>query len=161
MTQDPIPVPLGSRRYLVPESRPEQSLVDKSLHAFVREVGARSATPGGGSVAAASAAMVSSSRRKGREWGRGGGGGRQGPGGGRAPSPSTRPPQGASLACMAGLMTYGRRQFEHLDAAMRRLIPPFHAASAKLTVLVDADAQAFGACMVSAQRGQDVVSGQW
>ncbi|XP_037014098.2 formimidoyltransferase-cyclodeaminase isoform X6 [Artibeus jamaicensis] len=97
--------------YLVPESRPEQSLVDKSLHAFVREVGARSATPGGGSVAAASAAM------------------------------------GASLACMAGLMTYGRRQFEHLDVAMRRLIPPFHAASAKLTALVDADAQAFGACM--------------
>ncbi|XP_024415802.2 formimidoyltransferase-cyclodeaminase [Desmodus rotundus] len=97
--------------YLVPESRPEQSLVDKSLHAFVQEVGARSATPGGGSVSAASAAM------------------------------------GASLACMAGLMTYGRRQFEHLDAAMRRLIPPFHAASAKLTALVDADAQAFGACM--------------
>ncbi|KAF6118711.1 formimidoyltransferase cyclodeaminase [Phyllostomus discolor] len=95
--------------YLVPESRPEQRLVDKSLQAFVREVGARSATPGGGSVAAASAAM------------------------------------GASLACMAGLMTYGRRQFEPLDASMRRLIPPFHAASAKLTALVDADAQAFGA----------------
>ncbi|XP_045708484.1 formimidoyltransferase-cyclodeaminase isoform X1 [Phyllostomus hastatus] len=97
--------------YLVPEGRPEQRLVDKSLQAFVREVGARSATPGGGSVAAASAAM------------------------------------GASLACMAGLMTYGRRQFEPLDASMRRLIPPFHAASAKLTALVDADAQAFGACM--------------
>ncbi|XP_036921071.1 formimidoyltransferase-cyclodeaminase isoform X6 [Sturnira hondurensis] len=97
--------------YLVPESRPEQSLADKSLHDFVREVGARSATPGGGSVAAAGAAM------------------------------------GASLACMAGLMTYGRRQFEHLDVAMRRLIPPFHEASAKLTALVDADAQAFGACM--------------
>lgn len=73
--------------------------------------------------------------------------------------PQLAPPQGASLACMAGLMTYGRRQFEHLDAAMRRLIPPFHAASAKLTALVDADAQAFGACMVSAQRGQNMVSG--
>ncbi|ELK34016.1 Formimidoyltransferase-cyclodeaminase, partial [Myotis davidii] len=97
--------------YLVPDSGPEQSLVDKSLRAFVREVGARSATPGGGSVAAASAAM------------------------------------GASLACMAGLMTYGRRQFEHLDATMRRLIPPFHAASARLTALVDADAQAFTACL--------------
>ncbi|XP_036921070.1 formimidoyltransferase-cyclodeaminase isoform X5 [Sturnira hondurensis] len=108
---EPVPVPPGSRRYLVPESRPEQSLADKSLHDFVREVGARSATPGGGSVAAAGAAM------------------------------------GASLACMAGLMTYGRRQFEHLDVAMRRLIPPFHEASAKLTALVDADAQAFGACM--------------
>ncbi|XP_070259764.1 LOW QUALITY PROTEIN: formimidoyltransferase-cyclodeaminase [Myotis yumanensis] len=97
--------------YLVPDSGPEQSLVEKSLRAFVREVGARSATPGGGSVAAASAAM------------------------------------GASLACMAGLMTYGRRQFEHLDATMRRLIPPFHAASARLTALVDADAQAFTACL--------------
>ncbi|XP_066226071.1 formimidoyltransferase-cyclodeaminase isoform X2 [Saccopteryx leptura] len=97
--------------YMVPDSGPEQNLVDKSLHAFVREVGARSATPGGGSVAAASAAM------------------------------------GASLACMAGLMTYGRRQFEHLDTTMRRLIPPFHAASAKLTTLVDEDARSFEACL--------------
>ncbi|XP_066115244.1 formimidoyltransferase-cyclodeaminase isoform X1 [Saccopteryx bilineata] len=97
--------------YMVPDSGPEQNLVDKSLHAFVREVGARSATPGGGSVAAASAAM------------------------------------GASLACMAGLMTYGRRQFEHLDTTMRRLIPPFHAASARLTTLVDEDARSFEACL--------------
>ncbi|XP_012508162.1 PREDICTED: formimidoyltransferase-cyclodeaminase isoform X2 [Propithecus coquereli] len=93
--------------YLVPDRRPERSLVDKSLCAFVRGVGARSAVPGGGSVAAAAAAM------------------------------------GAALASMVGLMTYGRRQFEHLDAAMRRLIPPFHAAAAELTALVDADAQAF------------------
>ncbi|XP_074177179.1 formimidoyltransferase-cyclodeaminase isoform X2 [Rhinolophus sinicus] len=97
--------------YLVPDDGPEQSLVDKPLCAFVREVGARSAAPGGGSVAAASAAM------------------------------------GASLACMAGLMTYGRRQFEHLDATMRRLIPPFHAAAAQLTALVDRDARAFAACL--------------
>uniref|UniRef100_A0A671DP03 Formimidoyltransferase-cyclodeaminase n=1 Tax=Rhinolophus ferrumequinum TaxID=59479 RepID=A0A671DP03_RHIFE len=97
--------------YLVPNGGPEQSLVDKPLCAFVREVGARSAAPGGGSVAAASAAM------------------------------------GASLACMAGLMTYGKRQFEHLDATMRRLIPPFHAAAAQLTVLVDRDARAFEACL--------------
>ncbi|XP_035937539.1 formimidoyltransferase-cyclodeaminase isoform X3 [Halichoerus grypus] len=95
--------------YLVPSGGPGQSLVDKPLRAFVREVGARSAAPGGGSVAAASAAM------------------------------------GAALASMAGLMTYGRRQFEHLDATMRRLIPPFHAASAELTKLVDADARAFQA----------------
>ncbi|GAB5576189.1 formimidoyltransferase-cyclodeaminase isoform X2 [Prionailurus iriomotensis] len=105
-------------RYLVPNSGPEQSLVSKSLCAFVREVGARSAAPGGGSVAAASAAM------------------------------------GAALASMAGLMTYGRRQFEHLDATMRRLIPPFHAASAELTALVDADARAFQAYLTSgSQRG--------
>ncbi|XP_032721077.1 formimidoyltransferase-cyclodeaminase [Lontra canadensis] len=95
--------------YLVPEGGPGQSLADKPLRAFVREVGARSAAPGGGSVAAASAAM------------------------------------GAALASMAGLMTYGRRQFEHLDATVRRLIPPFHAAVAELTMLVDADARAFQA----------------
>lgn len=77
------------------------------------------------------------------------------------PVPQLAPPQGASLACMAGLMTYGRRQFEHLDATMRRLIPPFHAASARLTALVDADAQAFTACLVSAQRGQHGVRGKW
>ena len=59
--------------------------------------------------------------------------------------------QGAALASMAGLMTYGRRQFEHLDATMRRLIPPFHAASAELTTLVDADAHAFQACLVRAE----------
>nr|XP_044606979.1 formimidoyltransferase-cyclodeaminase isoform X3 [Equus asinus] len=97
--------------YLVPDSGHEQSLVDKPLRTFIREVGARTAAPGGGSVAAASAAM------------------------------------GAALASMAGLMTYGRRQFEHLDATMRRLIPPFHAASAELTTLVDADAHAFQACL--------------
>ncbi|KAG8516573.1 Formimidoyltransferase-cyclodeaminase [Galemys pyrenaicus] len=95
--------------YLVPDQRPGQSLVDKPLGAFVREVGARSAAPGGGSVAAASAAM------------------------------------GAALASMAGLMTYGRRQFEHLDSTMRRLIPPFHTAMAELTGAVDADACAFEA----------------
>ncbi|XP_023571828.1 formimidoyltransferase-cyclodeaminase isoform X2 [Octodon degus] len=54
---------------------------------------------------------------------------------------------GAALACMAGQMTYGRRRFEHLDAAMRRLIPPFHKAVARLASLVDADAQAFAACL--------------
>ncbi|XP_010634693.1 formimidoyltransferase-cyclodeaminase isoform X2 [Fukomys damarensis] len=54
---------------------------------------------------------------------------------------------GAALACMAGQMTYGRRRFEHLDGAMRRLIPPFHKAAAQLASLVDADAQAFTACL--------------
>ncbi|XP_012926844.1 formimidoyltransferase-cyclodeaminase isoform X2 [Heterocephalus glaber] len=54
---------------------------------------------------------------------------------------------GAALACMAGQVTYGRRRFEHLDAAMRRLIPPFHKAAAQLAPLVDADAQAFAACL--------------
>lgn len=55
---------------------------------------------------------------------------------------------------MVGQMTYGRRQFEHLDSTMRRLIPPFHAASAQLTSLVDADARAFATCLVSVQTCQ-------
>ncbi|XP_045396811.1 formimidoyltransferase-cyclodeaminase isoform X2 [Lemur catta] len=105
--------------YLVPDRKPERSLVDKSLCAFVREVGARSAVPGGGSVAAAAAAL------------------------------------GAALASMVGLMTYGRRQFEHLDAAMRRLIPPFHAAAAELTALVDADAQAFASYLEAMKLPKD------
>ncbi|KAM5275467.1 formimidoyltransferase-cyclodeaminase isoform 1-T1 [Hipposideros larvatus] len=67
------------------------------------------------------------------------------PGGGSVAAASAA--MGASLACMAGLMSYGKRQFEHLDAAMRRLIPPFHAATAQLTALVDGDAQAFAACL--------------
>ncbi|KAK2508444.1 hypothetical protein MC885_016580 [Smutsia gigantea] len=96
--------------YLVPGG-PEQSLVDKPLRTFIREVGARSAAPGGGSVAAACAAL------------------------------------GAALACMVGLMTYGRRQFEALDGAVRRLVPPLHAASAALSALVDADARAFEGCL--------------
>ncbi|XP_024613906.1 formimidoyltransferase-cyclodeaminase isoform X3 [Neophocaena asiaeorientalis asiaeorientalis] len=53
--------------------------------------------------------------------------------------------EGAALASMAGLMTYGRRQFEHLDATVRRLVPPFHTALTELTAMVDADARAFEA----------------
>lgn len=62
-------------------------------------------------------------------------------------------PQGAALASMAGLMTYGRRQFEHLDATVRRLVPPFHTALTELTAMVDADARAFEAYLVSVQTG--------
>lgn len=69
-----------------------------------------------------------------------------------SPTHGSSPAQGAALASMAGLMTYGRRQFEHLDATVRRLIPPFHAAAAELTALVDADARAFQAYLVGAQR---------
>lgn len=136
-------------RYLVPEVGPEQSLVDQPLRSFVREVGARSAAPGGGSVAAASAAMVSGAWARMR-------GGR--PGLGASPSLGLVPrtghsPQGAALASMAGLMTYGRRQFEHLDATVRRLVPPFHTALTELTAMVDADARAFEAYLVSVQTG--------
>lgn len=57
----PSPVPVAEplpHRYLVPND-PAQSLLDLTFRDFVREVGARSATPGGGSVAAAVGAMVS------------------------------------------------------------------------------------------------------
>lgn len=153
--------PAPPHRYLVPEGGPGQSLADKPLRAFVREVGARSAAPGGGSVAAACAAMVSARAARPRTargrlaWG---------------PESHARllSAQGAALASMAGLMTYGRRQFEHLDATMRRLIPPLHAAAAELTALVDVDARAFQAYLVGAQRdpasprgsGGDGVSGR-
>ncbi|XP_008838712.1 formimidoyltransferase-cyclodeaminase isoform X2 [Nannospalax galili] len=65
------------------------------------------------------------------------------PGGGSVAAATAA--MGAALASMVGQMTYGRRQFEHLDSTMRRLIPPFHAASAQLSSLVDADAKAFAA----------------
>lgn len=45
-------------------------------------------------------------------------------------------------------MTYGKRQFENLDAVMRRLIPPFHQAVEELLLMVDADSSAFNSYMV-------------
>eukprot|EP00074_Homo_sapiens_P072651 XP_011527737.1 formimidoyltransferase-cyclodeaminase isoform X3 [Homo sapiens] len=65
------------------------------------------------------------------------------PGGGSVAAAAAA--MGAALGSMVGLMTYGRRQFQSLDTTMRRLIPPFREASAKLTTLVDADAEAFTA----------------
>lgn len=50
---------------------------------------------------------------------------------------------------MVGQMTYGKKQFEHLDAEMRRLIPPFHQAMNELLHMVDADSSAFSSYMVS------------
>ncbi|XP_074120602.1 formimidoyltransferase-cyclodeaminase isoform X3 [Sminthopsis crassicaudata] len=56
---------------------------------------------------------------------------------------------GAALGSMVGLMTYGKRQFEHLDPAMRRLIPPFHQAMKELLVMVDTDSEAFNGYMAT------------
>ncbi|XP_037681208.1 formimidoyltransferase-cyclodeaminase [Choloepus didactylus] len=67
------------------------------------------------------------------------------PGGGSVAAASAA--MGAALASMAGLMTHGRRRSEHLEPALRRLIPPFHGAAAALTALVDADARAFAGCL--------------
>uniref|UniRef100_A0A3B4APS8 Formimidoyltransferase-cyclodeaminase n=1 Tax=Periophthalmus magnuspinnatus TaxID=409849 RepID=A0A3B4APS8_9GOBI len=56
---------------------------------------------------------------------------------------------GAALGSMVGHMTYGRRQFEGLDALMRRLIGPFHRAMIDLTKMVDEDANAFNQYMAA------------
>jgi glutamate formiminotransferase/formiminotetrahydrofolate cyclodeaminase len=56
--------------------------------------------------------------------------------------------QGAALGTMVGQMTYGKRQFESLDATIRQLIPIVHDAMNKLLPLVDADAAAFKQYMV-------------
>ncbi|MEE6490750.1 hypothetical protein FKM82_015990 [Ascaphus truei] len=56
---------------------------------------------------------------------------------------------GAALGCMAGQMTYGKRQFEALDGVMRKLIPPFHCAADQLLSMVDADSSAFGSYMAA------------
>ncbi|KAL2087945.1 hypothetical protein ACEWY4_016773 [Coilia grayii] len=56
---------------------------------------------------------------------------------------------GAALGAMVGQMTYGKRQFENLDALMRRLIPPFHQAMNELLDMVDADSSAFNLYMAA------------
>uniref|UniRef100_A0A8D3CI86 Formimidoyltransferase-cyclodeaminase n=1 Tax=Scophthalmus maximus TaxID=52904 RepID=A0A8D3CI86_SCOMX len=56
---------------------------------------------------------------------------------------------GAALAAMVGQMTYGKRQFQNMDAVMRRLIPPFHQASNELLLMVDHDATAFNCYMAA------------
>uniref|UniRef100_A0A8C5CNR7 Formimidoyltransferase-cyclodeaminase n=1 Tax=Gadus morhua TaxID=8049 RepID=A0A8C5CNR7_GADMO len=56
---------------------------------------------------------------------------------------------GAALGAMVGQMTYGKRQFEGLDGAMRGLIPPFHQAVQDLLLLVDADSSAFTSYMAA------------
>ncbi|XP_016340840.1 formimidoyltransferase-cyclodeaminase [Sinocyclocheilus anshuiensis] len=56
---------------------------------------------------------------------------------------------GAALGCMVGQMTYGKRQFESLDAEMRKLIPPFHEAMNDLLLKVDADSTAFNSYMAA------------
>uniref|UniRef100_A0A672MVT4 Formimidoyltransferase cyclodeaminase n=1 Tax=Sinocyclocheilus grahami TaxID=75366 RepID=A0A672MVT4_SINGR len=58
---------------------------------------------------------------------------------------------GAALGCMDGQMTYGKRQFESLDAEMRKLIPPFHEAMNDSLLKVDADSMAFNSYMVQDQ----------
>jgi len=50
---------------------------------------------------------------------------------------------GAGLGAMTAKLTYGVRRFEQVDAAMRRVIPPLHAAVQNLIPLIDRDTRAF------------------
>ncbi|KDR11512.1 Formimidoyltransferase-cyclodeaminase, partial [Zootermopsis nevadensis] len=56
---------------------------------------------------------------------------------------------GAALSTMVGQMTYGKRQFESVDGAMRELIPIVHRAMNNFLPFVDADAEAFNQYMVA------------
>ncbi|XP_069790150.1 formimidoyltransferase-cyclodeaminase isoform X2 [Narcine bancroftii] len=56
---------------------------------------------------------------------------------------------GAALGSMVGHMTYGKRQFEHLDGIMRRLITSFHHTMNELITMVDDDSNAFNSYMAA------------
>ncbi|ODM95856.1 Formimidoyltransferase-cyclodeaminase [Orchesella cincta] len=49
----------------------------------------------------------------------------------------------ASLTSMVGLLTYGKRQWEHLDKEMRSLILPLYSIVDEVLPLVEADTEAF------------------
>ncbi len=50
---------------------------------------------------------------------------------------------GSGLGAMVGWLTYGRRKFEHLDEQVRSIIPVLEDTRKELTLMVDADTQAF------------------
>ena len=58
---------------------------------------------------------------------------------------------------MVGKMTYGKRQWEHLDAEMRRLIPLFHHEVNELVKAIDDDTAAFSDYMVRASSSDYMV----
>ncbi|MDT3737971.1 MAG: glutamate formimidoyltransferase [Candidatus Kapabacteria bacterium] len=50
---------------------------------------------------------------------------------------------GTGLGCMVAQLTYGVRKFDHLDAEMRKIIPPLHNITQDLIPMIDADTNAF------------------
>ena len=56
---------------------------------------------------------------------------------------------GCGLGAMVSKLTYGKRQWEHLDTRMRAVIPRLHSAMLSITSMVDADTDAFNDYMVS------------
>ncbi|XP_068222802.1 formimidoyltransferase-cyclodeaminase-like [Palaemon carinicauda] len=69
------------------------------------------------------------------------------PGGGSVAA--TVAAMGAALGAMVGQLTYGKRQWEHLDSTMRRLIPPLHNTAMSLIPAIDADTDAFNNFMAA------------
>jgi len=56
--------------------------------------------------------------------------------------------QGSGLAAMVAQMTYGKREWECHDDAMRRLIPIVNEAAEDMIKMIDADTDAFNDYMV-------------
>ncbi|XP_064647692.1 formimidoyltransferase-cyclodeaminase-like [Lineus longissimus] len=56
---------------------------------------------------------------------------------------------GAALGSMVGLLSYGNKKYESLDAQMRQLIPPFYTVMKDLTQFIDADAAAYADYMMT------------
>ncbi len=54
---------------------------------------------------------------------------------------------GSALACMGGLLTYGNKKFEKLDAEIRPLLPKFYDSYHELIALCDRDGEAFQSYM--------------
>ena len=57
--------------------------------------------------------------------------------------------QGSALGAMVCQMTYGKRQWESLDASIRKILPVLYQISLDLIPAIDADTQAFNDFMVS------------
>jgi len=58
---------------------------------------------------------------------------------------------GAALGAMVGQLTYGKKQWEALDAPMRGAIKPLHEKMQKLTRLIDEDTKAFEEFMAASR----------
>ena len=63
---------------------------------------------------------------------------------------------GCGLGAMVSKLTYGKRQWEHLDTRMRAIIPRLHSAMLSIISMVDADTDAFNDHMVSGY-GENVI----
>ncbi|XP_065349853.1 formimidoyltransferase-cyclodeaminase-like [Cloeon dipterum] len=58
---------------------------------------------------------------------------------------------GSGLATMCGLMTFGRKQWDHLDQTMRKILPETHDAMKSLIPMIDSDSDAFNQYMAASK----------